>query len=385
MVEGYYTGFGQDMQSHINGCAECAALYRKLCEALDMASEVEVPPRGPNYGAELWERVAPRLPAQNPRIIRLGMAALAVAASFTVFTLAASFWHRNTAIQNQPIHSPELAINNVPALQHVQLEKEDAKLLALNRLLEKDSKKAVPRIIKMVKSDTSDKTRKHALFVLAQSPSPEAHDALLTFARQDQDPALETQAVRIIGVTGDEGSQRELAGLYQTSSNLAVKREILNGMMLSGSKTALLKVAQTEPDANLRSSAMANLSALSVKAQPATAYVLNRTDYFQKQQVLSVVFSAQDSQSVLSLLKQQPDPKLRAATVRSLAAMGGHSAVLKDIYREDHEPVVQQAVLDGLVMQADRETLTDLASNETDDAKKAEILRSIAAINPNQK
>ncbi len=50
---------------HLETCAECRAQYASLQRVLNSAGAVPVPERGEEYGAEVWHRLAPRLPRRR--------------------------------------------------------------------------------------------------------------------------------------------------------------------------------------------------------------------------------------------------------------------------------------------------------------------------------
>jgi hypothetical protein len=61
-----YYGDGDDrpeIDRHLEGCAECAALYRGLSEALRLVPTEDVPKRDEAYGRQVWERLRPSLDA----------------------------------------------------------------------------------------------------------------------------------------------------------------------------------------------------------------------------------------------------------------------------------------------------------------------------------
>ncbi len=167
----------------------------------------------------------------------------------------------------------------------------------------------------------------------------------------------------MMGMVGGEGARNELAGLYRSSSNLAVKREILNGMMLSGSKSQLLAVAKKESDSDLRNSAIANLSLSGAQAEISDLYKSGAT-VGEKTAILDSVFLVGDGKIVRDVLKQDKDPGL----------------VLKNLYKTETNDEVRGAVLDTLEAQRNSVALAELAHDERDTAMKAQILRRLATI-----
>src|SRR5262245_2992779 len=83
-----------DVETHLERCTECAALYRQVSETLGMIGAAEVPERGEQYGLEVWQRIQHRLPEPNAswwnpwarpeRLLILATAAALVLAAFIV-------------------------------------------------------------------------------------------------------------------------------------------------------------------------------------------------------------------------------------------------------------------------------------------------------------
>ncbi len=60
-----------DLRQHLNDCSECQAAFQNLKLMLDELLSETVPERGPAYGAEVWNRLLPRLPLEKPRRVWL--------------------------------------------------------------------------------------------------------------------------------------------------------------------------------------------------------------------------------------------------------------------------------------------------------------------------
>ena len=59
----YYYGENSDeaVNVHLKTCASCADEYKQLVQLLDGVSCHEVPSRGDDYGASVWQKIAPQL------------------------------------------------------------------------------------------------------------------------------------------------------------------------------------------------------------------------------------------------------------------------------------------------------------------------------------
>lgn len=62
----HYYGEDAAPATHLAACGECAARYRELEAALQSVYSLEAPPRGEQYGLEVWTRIRHRLPDPQP-------------------------------------------------------------------------------------------------------------------------------------------------------------------------------------------------------------------------------------------------------------------------------------------------------------------------------
>jgi hypothetical protein len=64
----YYYGEGRrraDIESHLESCAQCAALYRDLAATLTLVTAPDAPARDDRYGLEVWQRIRHQLPQRQ--------------------------------------------------------------------------------------------------------------------------------------------------------------------------------------------------------------------------------------------------------------------------------------------------------------------------------
>ena len=72
LVEAYYGAGDAEVREHLTRCEECRLEFARLKEFLDGMREAPLPERDAAYGAEVWARVAPRLPHRRTRATLLG-------------------------------------------------------------------------------------------------------------------------------------------------------------------------------------------------------------------------------------------------------------------------------------------------------------------------
>ncbi len=81
-------------EQHLEACSECRSLYGSLQRVLNVVDSLPVPEPAPDYGAQVWKRIAPRIPARRrglfvlPSPWRWAAASAAIAALLVAAFLA---------------------------------------------------------------------------------------------------------------------------------------------------------------------------------------------------------------------------------------------------------------------------------------------------------
>ncbi len=258
---------------------------------------------------------------------------------------------------------------------------EELKMIALNSLMQGDPDQALPIIEKLLAGNASDKVKDRAMFVLTQSSSPKAAKLLGDIARGTSNPSLQMKAIRYIGMMGNGQSRKELPAIYAASNNVDVKRAILKGYMISGSRDLLFQAAKSEQNADLRHEAIKQL-AVSGGHEELWQLYANETSVDNKRAILKAMFITGHSDRLAELAKSEKDPTLRAEAIKSLGLMGDHGRgdTLVEIFKSDRNPEVRHAVLQALFLQQNGKALVELAKAEKDPAMKQEIVSKMALV-----
>jgi HEAT repeat protein len=257
---------------------------------------------------------------------------------------------------------------------------EELKLFAVNSLMQTDPDKALPILQKLLASNNSEKLKEQALFVLTQNSTPEAHKLLSDMARNSANPDLQMKAIRYMGLMGKKEARNELASIYNSSSDVRLKRTILQSFMQSGSRDFLLNAAKSEQNPELRRDAIRQL-ALS-GGQDELWQLYQSASLEDKKTILQSMFLGGNSSRLIEIAKTEKDPALRVAAIKSLGLMGnnGRSDVLVSIYQSDQNRQVRDAVLNALFLQQNGKALVDLARNEKDPQMKKAIIEKMSLV-----
>ena len=137
---------------------------------------------------------------------------------------------------------------------------DDLKLMALNGLSQSDPERTYPLIEKLLKGPASPKLKKKAIYVLATNSSPRAQQLLEQIARGNGNPDLQLTAIRYMVENKQQPNRAQvLMEIYTSTSDPAVKREILNAFQNSHDSDHLLQIFKSEKDSGLRGDALGGL------------------------------------------------------------------------------------------------------------------------------
>ena len=149
---------------------------------------------------------------------------------------------------------------------------EDLKMLALNSLLNKDPTTALPLLRGILSGNQPLCIKKHALFVLTQSKSPEAESILHDAALGKLDPQLQGEAIRAIAVFQGKRANDTLAEAYRTTTDPKIKKSIISAMFITRDAPRMVEMARSEKDVELKRTIVSQLALMNDKA--ATDYMI---------------------------------------------------------------------------------------------------------------
>ena len=244
---------------------------------------------------------------------------------------------------------------------------EDLKLMALNGLLNTDSERALPLLEKFLTgSGNSSKLRERALFVLSQSDSPRAREIVVRIARGQQSPDMQDTAIRYLGLFGGDASKQALADLYASSSDMSVKKAVLQSFMVSGEKARVLAAARGEKSEELRKSAIHLLGVMGAQPELWDMYQAEPSVEVKKS-ILHAMFVGGGSERLTEVARTEKDLELRKAAIHSLGVMGDRTGpVLLSIYASDPDREIRQQILHALFVQGNVKALIQIARTDKD-------------------
>jgi HEAT repeat protein len=259
------------------------------------------------------------------------------------------------------------------------IEDEDLKLYAVQALAEQDPAQAVPLLEKTLRGTSSAKVRERALFVLAQMSDPRARTLLTATAKDDAHPEVQSKAIQYLGVHGGSENRALLAEVYQSSTNVNVKKRVLQAWMVAGERGRIVTAATGEKDADLRGAAIQQLGVMGAHDELAKLYA-QETVKDVKKRILHAMFVGGRADRLIELAKSEPDAELRRTAIRNLGLMGKEQtgATLVEVYGADRDVAVKKAAVEGLFLQGHADALVTLARKETDPDLKRSIVEKLS-------
>lgn len=154
---------------------------------------------------------------------------------------------------------------------------------------------------------------------------------LFAAAKGEKDESLRREAIRQLGLVHGVS---ELEQLYQMETSADLRREILQAFFLAGESGKLVQVAQSEKDPELRRTAIRNLGLIhSDESGKALQTIYSKeTDRGLKEEVLNAFFLQGNASALVAIARSEKDPELKKTAVSKLSLM--HSKEATDYLME---------------------------------------------------
>jgi HEAT repeat protein len=256
---------------------------------------------------------------------------------------------------------------------------DDLKMLAIQGLMNSDPERAMPLLEKVLNGAATPREKSKALFVIAQSGSPQAREILGRIASGQSNPELQRKAVEYLGMFGGGESRKTLADVYAKTSDESVKRAILKSYMISGDKADLFAAAKSETDVTLRREAIRQLGLVHGVDELQQLYQKESSTEV-KREILQAFFLAGDSHRLAEAARSEKDPELRRAAVRNLGLINSTDSAnaLQSIYSKETDRDVRKEVLHAYFIQGNAAGLVSIARGEKDPELKKEAVSKLA-------
>jgi HEAT repeat protein len=256
---------------------------------------------------------------------------------------------------------------------------DELKMLAIQGLMNSDPERALPLLEKVLNGTGSPKEKSKALFVIAQSGSPQSREVLGRIARGQSNPELQRKAVEYLGIFGGAEARKTLAEVYASSGDASVKRGILRSYMIGGDHERLFAAAKGEKDESLRREAIRQLGLVHGTNELEQLYQ-TETSSDVRREILQAFFLSGDSARLMQAAQSEKDPELRRAAIRNLGLVNSDDSgkALQSIYAKETDRSVREEVLNAFFLQGNATALVAIARNEKDPELKKTAVQKLS-------
>jgi len=256
------------------------------------------------------------------------------------------------------------------AQSEAQSDDDELKIAALEALMTAPPDRALPLVNKVLDGNHSDDVKERALFILSQIDAPEAQSTLLRFAR-DESGDLQAEAIRMIGISGNQESLTNLTEIYQTA-NRDTRDAILEAYLIAGDKRAVYEIAANADNEEDFEEAVEILGAMGARDELREL----RSRAGMSGSLVNAYAMSGDIETLRELAVDGSNVALQAQAIKAIGIVGGDDvdATLVEIYRNADSDEIREAALEGLLISGHDAGLLELYRSSEDPAEKRELL-----------
>jgi HEAT repeat protein len=254
-----------------------------------------------------------------------------------------------------------------------QADDEDLKFAAIEALITAPPERAMPIVQRVLASDASDELKSRALFVLSQMDTPEAQTLLIESARSSSGE-LQAEAIRMIGIGGNDDALAELNAIY-ANGDADVREAVLEAYLIAGDEDAVFQIAVNAQDPEAYEEAVEMLAAMGATDKLREL----REQRGVSDALIEAYLIAGDLEELELLAADNSDPAQQMEAIEALGAAGGKEAgpKLAEIYRGADSADIREAALEGILISGNDEVMLELFRSVEDTQEKREILEML--------
>jgi HEAT repeat protein len=259
---------------------------------------------------------------------------------------------------------------------------DELKMLAIQSLMNSNPDRAMPLLEKVLQGSATPKEKSKALFVLAQSGSPQGREIIGRIARGQSNPELQKKAVEYLAIFGGPESRKIMAEIYASSTDVSLKRAILRSYMIGGDREHLFAAAKSEKDQALRGEAIRQLGLVGGQNELEQLYKTETSPEI-KRELLQAFFLAGDANKLLAAAKDEKDVSVRRAAIRNLGLINSDDSgkALRELYAKEADRGIREEVLNALFLQDNATELVAIARAEKDPGLRKTAVEKLSLMN----
>lgn len=268
------------------------------------------------------------------------------------------------------------------AVKPEDLNDDDLKLLALQGLMHSDPAGTIPVIETMLAGTNSLSVKKRALYLLALSDQPKAHQILLSYAKGAGNPDLQRQAIiYIASADRKQTTNAELSEIYNSTQDADVKKWIIDAYTSAGDARSLLTIASGSGPLEIRRQAINGLTSISSDNNgqaPAELWQLYQKE--ENKDLRLQMVRAFSAEQLAQVLKTEKDPAVRRQVLRSLGNRRRSTTTvptLVEAYGAEQDKENKRIIISSLGNMDNAEALVAIARKETSVDLKMAIVEEL--------
>jgi HEAT repeat protein len=147
---------------------------------------------------------------------------------------------------------------------------------------------------------------------------------VLTAAESEQNPELRRVDVQLLGVMG---AREDLWRMYQHETDANVKKRIINALFVAGDHERMGMLAKSEQSPELRMEAVEKLGLMGEQTTPQLkSLYAESSDAGVRRAVLKAFFLQGNAKALIEIARSEKDPELKKQAVKQLSLMGSKEA-----------------------------------------------------------
>ena len=250
---------------------------------------------------------------------------------------------------------------------------EELKMIALEALMHASSEQALPIVIKVLDGNNSDSLKESALFILSQIDHPDATAKLLEFARSG-DGDLQLEAIRMIGINGEEEAMAGLRDIYSAGDE-DVRDAVFEAYLIADNVEGVFNIAMSTQSEHEYEEAVEILAAMDAhEALSKLREAKGPSDAL----ITAYIISDNDAE-LRKIALDGSDVELQVEAIEALGIVGANDAdtVLVEIYRSTTSEDIREAALDGLLIGDFDDAVLALYRSSNNVEEKRDLLEAL--------
>ncbi len=252
-------------------------------------------------------------------------------------------------------------------------DEDELKISAIEALMSAPPRRALPIVTRVLRGDDHPEVKEAALFVLSQIHLPEAHALLVETARNGSGDVQE-EAIRMIGISGDEQSLAGLMEIYR-NGNEDIREAVIEAYLIADDAESIFKIAEAATDPDEFEEAVETLGAMGEME-----YLRRlRNKVGMSEELIEAYAIAGDVESLRELALDTSDPRRQAEAIEGLAITGHEESkpMFVEIYRTATNSRVKEAALDAMHIAGYEEGVLELFRTTDNPKDKRELLETL--------